>query len=218
MVWLLAAFLALSAVPSSSAGGGMESVLLVGEQGSWAEIKLARTGSKSDVALYRGGRRVRPRGGYVRLYPFFGGLPGAPGRYYPQQAAVCWDSIVLGVRGSCFAGGRRTRELVGKAADRLVKLDRDTTFPVRLVYRSRRIALANVAVALELAFERGPSAESSGPNRTIPLSVHWRGPERRARPRRVRLSPAGFHARGKVYPVPRGVWQFACANLVGSPC
>src|SRR6266581_1072982 len=76
--------MALTSASRGVTGGSFERVVGVGARGASAVIKLNQTGSRSDSNL--GGAAVAvPAGGYVRVYPFIGGLPAIPGRFYPVE-------------------------------------------------------------------------------------------------------------------------------------
>jgi len=80
--------LALFSVPSAAAGGAFERIVGVGANGASLAISLNQTGARSDAAL-SGTAVAVPRGGYVRVYPFIGGLPAIPGRYYTASHVLC---------------------------------------------------------------------------------------------------------------------------------
>ena len=198
---------------AARAGGPFEQLVGVGADAHWRTIRLAPTGARSDAALFRGGERVPvPRSGYVRLFPVIGGLPGIPGRYYPGRA------LCLGWHDPVDLDCRR----LGPAASHLLRpfeaLPLRTLRPtvaVEVRHRSRvlRYADGNVFAALELALDRRPKCCPAPPRAAVPLEVRWRGPAAAKRPREVRLGPQGVYARGRLYPLGRGVSSYVAINL-----
>jgi hypothetical protein len=80
--------LALVSISGAAAGGAFEGIVGVGAHGMWRAISLNQTGARSEAAL--SGTAVSiPRGGFVRVYPFIGGLPAIPGRFYPASHVLC---------------------------------------------------------------------------------------------------------------------------------
>jgi hypothetical protein len=79
---------AFVSVPGAVAGGAFERIVGVGANGASLAVSLNQTGGRSDTAL-SGTAVAVPRGGYVRVYPFTGGLPAIPGRYYTASHVLC---------------------------------------------------------------------------------------------------------------------------------
>ena len=68
--------------------GPFEQIVGVGTAGQWTQIQLTPSGPRSEDSL--SGRRTHTSDtGYVRIYSLIGGLPGIPGRYYPQTGVLC---------------------------------------------------------------------------------------------------------------------------------
>jgi hypothetical protein len=185
-------------------------MIVVGRDGSWTSVSL-RADTNGD--LYAGGPAVRqPRGGFVRFYPLFGELPGAPGRFYPAASALCWDAANrLGRTGPCYRLSRRALALFRPAAR--VRPLRDMATVVRLTWCGVDLRLPNVAVGIELALQRGLSRRSTFPTHAFQLEAVWEGPGAAERPRIVFVTPRGIWARGRLYPTPAGVWDMARLNL-----
>ncbi len=209
---LAALALAGSAPQHAGAGGPFERLLGVGAGGKWRAIRLAPAGRRSDAPLLTGGRRVpRPARGYVRLFPTIGGLPGIPGRYYPDEHVLCWSWRQPDR--DCWRAGASAARLLAPLA-RLPRWSQEPTVLAELRYRGRRVrpAFSNLLVALELAFQRGAAPVEKVPADAIRFSGRWRGPAAAARPRRFALGPAGAYSGGLLYPLARGVWSFADGN------
>src|SRR5256885_11955429 len=65
------ALLLAGATPRAAAGGPFVRLIGVGANGAWRELRLARSGPRSDASLFSGGQKLPlPHGGYVRLFPF----------------------------------------------------------------------------------------------------------------------------------------------------
>jgi hypothetical protein len=206
-----AAFLA---IPSAIAGGSFERIVGVGAKGAWAAIKLDQAGPRSESVI--GGRAVGlPSGGYVRIYPFIGGLPAVPSRFYPADHDVClyWREPVSNCS-RLSAGGRR---LLAPFAALPLRHDAPTT-PIAVRYRSRllRYADGNIFAALELALERTAVSRPSAPRNAIALTVTWRGPKAAHRPRALLLTPIGVYSSKRLFPLQRGPWCYLAENLKGA--
>jgi hypothetical protein len=57
---------------------------------------------------------------------------------------------------------------------------------------------------------------SSPPVDAVPLSVSWRGPNVKQRPRRLFLTPRGVFASHRLFALSRGHWCYLAANLPGA--
>jgi hypothetical protein len=204
----IVALLAFAA--SAQAGGAPERIIAVGGNGHWASIPLGQ--NEGDALDALGPSVPRPSTGFVRVYPLIGELPGLPGRFYPSAGTFCWDRPgALGRPGSCHRTGPKTVRVL-RSTSRLSPLHA-TTNVVRMTQCGVDKGLTNVAVGIELAFERGLSRPTRFPVHAFQLEVTWLGPEANQRPRIVFVTPAGIFARGRTYRAPRGVWEFAQANL-----
>ncbi len=211
MLMAVIATVAFVSVAGAGAGGSFDRVVGVGAKGAWAMIKLDQTGPRSDSVL--GGTAVAvPSGGYVRIYPFIGGLPAIPGRFYPAAHVLClyWHEPVSNCSRLSAAG---TRLLVGFAA--LPLRYKPPTTPVAVRYRSRllRYADGNIFAALEVALERPALFRSSVPRNAIALAVTWRGPSVARRPGRLFLTPIGVYTPRRLFPLQRGPWCYLAGNL-----
>ena len=213
VAFLAAIGLAGSAAPTAGAGGPFERMIAVGTDGSWRAIRLAPSGPRGDASLLAGGRQVaRGAGGYVRLFPTIGGLPGIPGRYYPGARVLCWSWRQPDR--SCWRASPAAVRLLAPVAA-LPLWTEPPTVLAELRYRGRRVrpALANLLVGLELALERrGVPVKTSVPGSALHFTARWRGPDAAGRPRSFALGPDGVYAGGARYPLERGVWAFAVAN------
>lgn len=209
---LVALGLAGSAAPPAGAGGPFQLLIGVGPGGEEGAIRLAPSGQRSDASLFAGGGRVaRPRGGYVRLFPTIGGLPGIPGRYYPAARVLCWSWRQPDR--DCWRANATAVRLLAPLAD-LARRGQEPTVVAELRYQGRRVrlALANLLVGLELALGRRPTPAERPPSKAIRFAARWRGPLASLRPRRFALAPNGVYAGRFRYPLERGVWAFANAN------
>jgi hypothetical protein len=166
--------------------------------------------------------KAQPRGGYVLVYLLgSGGLPGVPGRFYPRTRAACfsWERARIGR--PCYIVNRALLAALIPSR-RLSLLAGRPTFLSQLVRPngssvlrgSEPAAGANVTVALEMAFGRWRAARASVARPPICISLRgdWTGPDRVRRPTRFCLGPAGAWARGRLYPLGRGVWDFVRVN------
>jgi hypothetical protein len=185
-------------------------MIVVGREGSWTSVSL-RTDPNGE--LYAGGAAVaQPRAGFVRVYPLFGELPGAPGRFYPSASALCWDAPNrLGRTGPCYRLSRRGVSLFRPV--RGVRPVREMATVVRLTVCGVDTRLPNLAVGIELALQRGLSRRSTFPARAFQLEAIWEGRHAAKRPRIVFVTPRGIYARGRLYPAPAGGWDLARLNL-----
>jgi hypothetical protein len=185
-------------------------MIVVGRDGSWTSVSLR---TDPNGALDAGGPAVpQPRAGFVRFYPLFGELPGAPGRFYPSASALCWDAPNrLGRTGPCYRLSRRATALFRPA--RRVRPLRDMANVVRLTVCGVDTRLPNLAVGIELALQRGLSRTATMPARSFQLEAIWDGPGAAERPRIVFVTPRGIWARGRLYAAPAGIWHLARLNL-----
>jgi hypothetical protein len=211
LLMVVVAAVAFVLVPSASAGGSFERVVGVGANGAWAMIKLTQTGPRSDSVL--GGKAVAvPYGGYVRTYPFIGGLPAIPGRFYPVASVLClyWHEPAS----NCMRLGAAGTRLLAPFAGLPLRYQAPTT-PVAVRYRSRllRYADGNIFAALELALERPSVSRSSVPRNAIALRVSWRGPGVARRPGKLYLSSIGVYTPGRLFQLQRGPWCYLAGNL-----
>jgi hypothetical protein len=209
------AAVALVSIPGALAGGSFERVVGVGANGAWAVIKLSQTGPRSESVL--GGNAVAvPSGGYVRMYPFIGGLPASPGRYYPAASVLClyWHEPAS----NCMRLGAAGTRLLAPFAGLPLRYQAPTT-PVAVRYRSRllRYANGNIFAALELALERPAVSRSSVPRNAIALRVSWRGPGVARRPGKLSLTSLGVYTPGRLFPLQRGPWCYLAGNLRDAP-
>jgi hypothetical protein len=208
VIFITAAFFS---VPAAVAGGSFERIVGVGANGGWAAIKLNQTGPRSESVF--GGRAVTvPAGGYVRIYPFIGGLPAIPGRFYPAAHVLClyWHEPAS----NCSRLGADGTMLLARFAG-LPLRRRVPTTPVAVRYRSHllRYADGNIFAALELALERHALSRSSVPPNAIALTVNWRGPDIASRPRQLFLTPVGVYTPSHLFPLQRGPWCYLANNL-----
>jgi hypothetical protein len=203
--------LALVSVPGATAGGAFDRIVGVGAHGVWRAISLEQTGSRSEAAL-SGTAAAAPRGGYVRVYPFIGGLPAIPGRFYPASHVLClyWREPVSNCSRLTAAGMRLLSPFVSLPLRQL-----RPTAPVAVRYRSRllRYANGNIFVALELALERPALAWSKRPPYAVKLGVTWRGPRASRLPRDLFLTPTGVYRSHRLFRLQRGPWCYLVGNL-----
>ena len=204
-IMMILGTVALVSVPGALAGGSFERIVSVGANGSWTAINLNQTGPRSETVI-DGGRAVAvPSSGYVRVYPFIGGLPAIPGRLYPAAHVLClyWHEPASNCSRLDPAGTRLLAPLAGLPLRRQAP-----TTPIAVRYRSRllRYADGNIFAALELALERHPQARSSMPGNAVALTVSWRGPAAASRPRRLFFTPIGVYTPTRLFPLQRGPW------------
>jgi hypothetical protein len=201
---------ALSSVSRGIAGGSFERVVGVGARGASAVIQLNQTGPRSDSNL--GGAAVAvPTGGYVRVYPFIGGLPAIPGRFYPAAHVLClyWQQPVSNCSRLNPAGRRLLAPLVS-----LPLRYQPPTVPVAVRYSGLlRYANGNIFAALELAVERPPLFRRSVPADSLALMVTWLGPSAGQRPHQLFLTPVGVYVSKRLFPLRRGPWCYLADNL-----
>ena len=205
---------ALVLVPGAVAGGPFERVVGVGAKGAWAEIKLSPSGPRSDTSF--GGTAVAvPSGGYIRIYPLIGGLPGIPGRFYPAAHVLClyWNEPVSNCSRLSAAGVGLLALFAGLP---LLHAAPTTSVAVRYSSRLLRFADGNIFAALELALERPSLFRSSLPPNAIALTVVWRGPSAARRPSQLFLTPSGVYASKHLFPLQRGPWCYLAVNLPGA--
>jgi hypothetical protein len=205
------AAVALVSVPGAAAGGAFERMVGIGTDGVWRAISLNQTGARSEDAL-SGTAAAIPRGGYVRVYPFIGGLPAIPGRYYPASHVVCLyrHEPVSNCSRLTAAGTTLLSSFVSLPLRQLTP-----TVPVAVRYHSRllRYANGNIFAALELALERPPLARTATPPDAIRLRVSWRGPKAFRLPTNLFLTPSGVYTSRRLFPLQRGPWCYLAQNL-----
>lgn len=203
---------AVLVITSSAAGGGpFEQIVGVGAGGAWRAIDLRPRGPRSEDVLY--GPRVRvPHGGFVRIYPTIGGLPGDPGRYYPASQVVClyWREPAS----NCMRLRSAGIALLSPFAKLPLRHLAPTT-PVEVRYASRvlRYANGNILAAIELALERRGEKRASAPPHAIRLAVRWSGPLAARMPAVLDLAPSGVYASKRYFGLSRGPWCYLAANL-----
>jgi hypothetical protein len=214
MRWLViaaVATLALVLIRNALAGGSFDRIVGVGANGASVSVKLDQSGPGSEASL-QGPAVAVPRGGYVRLYPFIGGLPAIPGRYYPAIRVIClyWHEPAS----NCSRIGVDGARLLAPVA-KLPLRHNQPTAPVAVRYRSQllRYADGNIFAAIELALERQSISRSSPPADAIPLNVSWRGPNVRQRPRTLFLTPRGVYVSHRRFALSRGPWCYLAVNL-----
>jgi hypothetical protein len=203
--------LALVSVPSASAGGAFERIVGVGANGASLAISLNQIGARSDAAL-SGTAVAVPRGGYVRVFPFIGGLPAIPGRYYAASHVLClyWHEPVSNCSRLTANGVTLLSPFVSLPLRHLAP-----TAPIAVRYRSRllRYANGNIFAALELALERPALIRSATPPEAIKLGVTWRGPRASRLPRSLFLTPTGVYTSRRLFPLQRSPWCYLAENL-----
>jgi hypothetical protein len=193
------------------AGGASEQIVAVGANGQTELLALRQTGPRSESAL-AGTPVPVPTTRYIRIYPFIGQLPAIPGRFYPHEGVLClyWHEPASNCVRLTGAGLRLLAPLTS-----LKPKKEPPTVPVRVSVRSHvlRYADGNIFAALELAAEERSARRRTAPADGIKLTVSWRGPAAAKRARRLILSPHGVYARGRLAPLPRGVWCYLAWNL-----
>ncbi len=205
----LLAFLVLVAAPTAAAKD-IESIVVAGSDGRSITIEPER--AVLAVMLYHPASvynvrpvPVRPRGGYVRVYPLGrGGFPAVPGRFYPATRALCfgWNQARASI--AC-ARLEPPRQLIAASRRLALFYDHPT-----VVARLRPGGTVNLFTALELAFDRHRMARSTRrPARCLPFVVTWRGAGAAQRPTSVCVSRGGVYAKGRLYPAGRAVWWLA---------
>jgi hypothetical protein len=146
-----------------------------------------------------------PRGGFVKVYPLgLGGMPAIPGRFYPATGALCfaWNQA-LAPR-SCARRGVAVRL---SAAARRLRLFHGRPTALRWLDPG---GTPNLFAAVELAFDRYQSADAAPrPRRCRRFTARWHGPGAFRRPTEFCVSRQGVHARGRLYPGTRALWQLA---------
>jgi len=187
-------------VPASYGGGKFEEIVAIGKGGATRTITLAKRGARSDSSLFHGKAMRRPNDGYLRVFPFIGGLTGIPGRFYPREGVLClsWTDQPAGCRALGAAGQRLMSPLRN-----LPLRTAPPTSPIgfRGKFQSYSWARRNVLVAIEMGFDRRPHCCEARPTEAIPVVVTWRGPLAAHRPNAFALTPAGIYSRRAVYPL-----------------
>jgi hypothetical protein len=202
--------LALSAAASAPAKG-FTRVVLVGSDGRWVEVPAKEP--VLDGLLSSRGSRERLRGGYLRL--FFvgpGDFPANPARYYPslECSALDWPTYET----SC---GRISAALIRllRPARALRRFVARPTVLTTISYHGQLTGPITTAAALrdpvEMALDR-TGRDAAQPRQCYPFSGRWRGPAAAVRPRDFLLCPGGVYAKGHLYPLRRGVWEWFRVN------
>jgi hypothetical protein len=189
-------------------------VVLVGADGRSVEARPAprTTDSLFDLGV-REGRRVAPRGGYMKIYPITdGGFPGAPGRYYPAVRAACMSWSQAGARphGQCFRVGAALRKAFD-AGRHLILFRGPPTSLKGLTHGAHAVPIgSNVGVGVDLAFARW-RLRRAGTRSVLcnEFQATWTGPESRQRPSKFCLDPQGIVAKGWLYPLPRSIFELS---------
>jgi hypothetical protein len=202
--------LALVALPPSASAKVLDRAVLIGSDGRAVEVGGAARGFED---LARDSRpEPRPvRGGYLRL--FFvgpGDFPANPARYYPGLRCIALDWPTY--EQSC----RRVHpslERIFRRAHELPRFAARPTVLARVTYSGTFSGLLRaVSGPVELALDR-VGRVAPRPSRCYALVGVWRGPAAALRPRRFLLCPAGVHAKGRLYPLRRGVWTWFQLNV-----
>jgi hypothetical protein len=192
-------------VGSARAGGNPGQIVAVGATHESRVLSL--TAAQGEL-LYQGRVASAPRAGYVRIYPIFYGLPGAPARLFPAAGILCFDP----------PPATKCRRLPASMRAALAPLRR---LPLRLEPPNRvqslfvgakQLRLPNVRTAVELAFDRGGRSVAS-PAGSLTLRIAWRGPGSSSLPRSARLVTNGLYAAGRLYPLSPGVAAYVKHNL-----
>src|SRR5256886_9048192 len=105
----------------------------------WSSDVCSSDLGRSDAA-FSGSAVAVPRGGYVRVYPFIGGLPAIPGRYYTASHVLClyWHEPVSNCSRLSANGVTLLSPFVSLPLRHLAP-----TAPVAVRYRSRLLRHAN---------------------------------------------------------------------------
>jgi hypothetical protein len=196
---------------TTASGRGFTRVLLVASDGRSLSVTARET--TIDGLLSRRGSHELIRSGYVRL--FFvgpGDFPVSPARYFPAQGCVAldWPSYET----SCARVAGELIQLLSPAASLPWFLARPTAL-ARIAYLGTFHGMLKTAAALktpvELAFDR-PSRPAMRPRGCYSFAGNWRGPRAALRPLHFALCARGVYARGRLYPLGRGVWAWFCLN------
>jgi hypothetical protein len=219
---LAAAALLVLALPPVAEAKEFTSLIVVGADGRSTTL---RPGAGVVDSLFDGGsplnrgrswHAVAARGGYVRLYVTGpDGLPGVPGRYYPDSRAACfsWSQAGAPAPRGCWepnATLRRVLRVTGRH-----RLFRGAGPALRALSSTRLppLVLRQLRTAVELALDRSRLARgTTRPAACIGLRAAWRD-DGGSRPRRLCLARAGVWGGGRLYPLGPGPWDFARLNL-----
>jgi hypothetical protein len=204
---LAACAAATAATGTAHAGGAPSKVVVVGAGG---RSRVVRVTTAQGNALYTGRSRPAPHGGYLRIFPLFGGLPGIAGRFYPGAGVVCLDSPDA----PCRTAARSIRPPLRPAG--LPLLHSRPTRVVRLRSGRRRVS-ATLATAVEMALDRRGRAAGRPPGPVVTLLATWRGPGAASRPHRPELEPRGVYVSGRLHPHSSSIWASFGQRLVVPP-
>jgi hypothetical protein len=209
---VLAVLLLALSVPGAGRAKGYSRVVLLGSDGRWTETRANDRDLDQWVDW-----SVKPRaahGGHLRL--FFvgpGDFPANPARYYPRGGCVALDWPTYET--SCHPLQRPVGRLF-RQAQHLPRFTARPTVPIRITYLGRFTGLLKTAAALAGPLEL--SLDRQGHPAPMPGSCYgfravWKGPAAARRPRMFRLCPGGIYARGRLYPLRRGVWAWFDLNV-----
>jgi hypothetical protein len=204
---LAAGVAAMVATGSAHAGGSPSKVVIAGGAGQSRVVHLT---AGEGNALYAGGSRTAPHGGYLRIFPLFGGMPGLAGRFYPGAGVVCFDAP----QASCHEAAPAIRRMLRSAHLRSLR-----GRPARVVrLRSGpRSAVDTLATAVEMALDRRGRAAAPPHGAIVNLLATWRGAHAASRPRRLELEPRGIYVSGRLHPLSRTIWTSFGRRLVVPP-
>lgn len=202
-------------LPGSVDAKGFTRLVVVGSDRRWLEMR----GPEAVVTDWarRGATPEPVRGDYLRL--FFtgsGDFPSNPGRYDPARRCLALDRPR--VERTCLEVSPALAELL-RPARRLSRFTVGPTVLRRLAYLGERTfsrsikSPAALRDPIELALDRTPRPLASTPRGCFELAGAWRGPAAASRPARFALCQEGVWARGRLYPLRRGVWDWFDLNL-----
>lgn len=206
---------ALLVVPSAAAKG-ITGVAVIGADG---RSRTLAVGEEFLAQLRPSTVEVRePRGGYLLVYPLMGGgLPAQPGRFYPDTGAACFSWTLAA--DSCAAVDPALARRLGSTGLRATRAE--PTRIVSLRWNGAPEALpSNYASALELVLTRTALARSAAARRYCAMRFRaaWHGPGAASRPTRFCVQSTGLYARGRVYPLTKGLYTaLSTAAYVLSP-
>jgi hypothetical protein len=201
--FVLVVALVLMLLPAAASAKEVTQVLVVGANGR--TVNLGHGWSVlADLRPEQAAPASQPSGAYFRLYPLMEqGLPMQPGRYYPGAGVACWswgrDA------GDCFAIARLPD--TWPRTSRLTSFASEQTGLQSLRHQGARYTVpSNDSVAIELALLRTHASRRAPASACgWRLQARWRGPVAAGRPASLCLRRNGVSARGRLYPMPRGV-------------